>query len=115
MRSTGRNGVTLGELVRILLDLGAVDGLNVDSGGSTTLIVEQSIVNRPATAPTDTHTGGSIGPCPPGGPRTGAIRAGARQPVNRHVICVRARQGRGARGGRPSHRHTSPFFPCSPR
>ncbi|MFF9817959.1 phosphodiester glycosidase family protein [Streptomyces sp. NPDC014006] len=45
-----RNGVTLDELARILLDLGAVDGLNLDGGGSTTLVVEQTVRNRPSDA-----------------------------------------------------------------
>ncbi|MFF6963564.1 phosphodiester glycosidase family protein [Streptomyces anthocyanicus] len=45
---SGRNGVTLDEFARILLDLGAVDGLNMDGGGSTTLVVEQAVVNRPS-------------------------------------------------------------------
>ncbi|MGQ4427003.1 phosphodiester glycosidase family protein, partial [Streptomyces violaceoruber] len=45
---SGRNGVTLDEIARILLDLGAVDGLNMDGGGSTTLVVEQAVVNRPS-------------------------------------------------------------------
>lgn len=39
--------VTLDGLARILLDLGAVDGLNLDGGGSTTLVVKETIRNRP--------------------------------------------------------------------
>ncbi|MEV0975689.1 phosphodiester glycosidase family protein [Streptomyces sp. NPDC049915] len=42
--------MTLDELARILLDLGAVDGLNLDGGGSTTLVVEQTVRNRPSDA-----------------------------------------------------------------
>jgi hypothetical protein len=43
-----RSGAKLDELSRILLDLGAVDGLNLDGGGSTTLVVKETIRNRPA-------------------------------------------------------------------
>ncbi|MFS0697894.1 phosphodiester glycosidase family protein [Streptomyces nitrosporeus] len=47
---TGRDGVTLDGLAAILLDLGAVDALNLDGGGSTTLVVEQTVRNRPSDA-----------------------------------------------------------------
>jgi hypothetical protein len=41
-------GMTLPELTGLLLELGAVDALNLDGGGSTTLVVRGRIVNRPS-------------------------------------------------------------------
>jgi large repetitive protein len=41
-------GMTLPELTDLLLELGAVDALNLDGGGSTTLVVDGRIVNRPS-------------------------------------------------------------------
>lgn len=41
-------GVTLGELAKILIDLGCVNALNFDGGGSTTLFYHGKIVNRPS-------------------------------------------------------------------
>lgn len=41
-------GATLGELRSILRDLGAVDALNLDGGGSSEMVVEGEVVNRPS-------------------------------------------------------------------
>lgn len=41
-------GSSLGELARIMHDLGAVQALNLDGGGSTTMVVEGEVVNRPS-------------------------------------------------------------------
>jgi Phosphodiester glycosidase len=41
-------GATLGELRTILSDLGAVDALNLDGGGSSEMVVEGDVVNRPS-------------------------------------------------------------------
>ena len=41
-------GATLGELRKILRDLGAVDALNLDGGGSSEMVVEGEVVNRPS-------------------------------------------------------------------
>ncbi|MDI6784566.1 MAG: phosphodiester glycosidase family protein, partial [bacterium] len=41
-------GATLGELAQIMVDLGCVDALNFDGGGSTTLFYEGKMVNRPS-------------------------------------------------------------------
>lgn len=40
--------LTAGELVPLLLDLGAEDALQLDSGGSSTLVAAGRVVNRPA-------------------------------------------------------------------
>ena len=41
-------GVTLAELARLMLKLGVHDGMNFDGGGSTAMIVEGKVVNRPS-------------------------------------------------------------------
>jgi len=41
-------GMTLSELARELVSLGAVDAVNLDGGGSTTLVVGGAVVNRPS-------------------------------------------------------------------
>jgi hypothetical protein len=41
-------GMSLAELTDLLLELGARDALNLDGGGSTTLVTERGIINRPS-------------------------------------------------------------------
>jgi exopolysaccharide biosynthesis protein len=41
-------GMTLDELARLLIELGAVEAINLDGGGSTTMVVRGAIVNRPS-------------------------------------------------------------------
>jgi hypothetical protein len=41
-------GMTLPELTELLVELGATDALNLDGGGSTTLVLRSRIVNRPS-------------------------------------------------------------------
>jgi hypothetical protein len=41
-------GASLGELARIMRDLGAVQAMNLDGGGSSTMVVEGEVVNRPS-------------------------------------------------------------------
>jgi exopolysaccharide biosynthesis protein len=41
-------GPTLNEFARIMLDLGAVTALNLDGGGSSEMVVEGEVVNRPS-------------------------------------------------------------------
>jgi exopolysaccharide biosynthesis protein len=36
------------EFARIMRDLGAVDALNLDGGGSSTMVVQGEVVNRPS-------------------------------------------------------------------
>lgn len=47
-RQSASRGVDLYELARILEDLGCVDALNLDGGGSSTMIVNGVLLNRPA-------------------------------------------------------------------
>ncbi len=46
-RCAASRGVTLDELAGMLLDLGATDALNLDGGGSTTLVLNGRLANRP--------------------------------------------------------------------
>jgi len=46
-RQESSRGVNLTELAGLLLDLGAVDALNLDGGGSSTLLVNGTLLNRP--------------------------------------------------------------------
>ncbi len=47
-RQTGSRGVYLEELARLLKDLGCVEAINLDGGGSSALIVNGYLLNRPA-------------------------------------------------------------------
>lgn len=47
-RSTLSRGVNLEELRDILLKLGAIDALNLDGGGSSTMVVNGGVVNKPS-------------------------------------------------------------------
>jgi hypothetical protein len=46
-RQTASQGVTLPELAQMLLDLGCVEAMNLDGGGSTQMAVGQQLINRP--------------------------------------------------------------------
>jgi hypothetical protein len=41
-------GMTLDELAHLMLEFGVVDAINLDGGGSTTMVVERTIVNKPS-------------------------------------------------------------------
>jgi hypothetical protein len=47
-RQADSPGMTLDELTRYLQSLGAVDALNLDGGGSTTLVLRGTVINRPS-------------------------------------------------------------------
>jgi exopolysaccharide biosynthesis protein len=47
-RQSISRGVDLNQLARILLDLGAVEALNLDGGGSSALVVDGTRLNRPS-------------------------------------------------------------------
>jgi len=60
------DGMTLRELARLMLSLGARDALNLDGGGSTTMLVENAktrqleIVNRPSDATGERFVGDAL-------------------------------------------------------
>lgn len=47
-RQDESRGVDLYELATIMKDLGCIEALNLDGGGSSTLVVNQELLNRPA-------------------------------------------------------------------
>ncbi len=47
-RQAASRGASLIELAEILLDLGAVEAVNLDGGGSSTMVVGETLVNRPS-------------------------------------------------------------------
>ena len=46
-RGDGDSGMTLGELAALMVELGAESALNLDGGGSTSLVRDGRLVNRP--------------------------------------------------------------------
>jgi exopolysaccharide biosynthesis protein len=40
--------MSLDELAQLMLEFGAVDAINLDGGGSTTMTVDRKIVNKPS-------------------------------------------------------------------
>ncbi len=47
-RSESSSGISLPNLAEMLLELGAVDAMNLDGGGSTTMFVKDKVVNVPS-------------------------------------------------------------------
>ena len=47
-RSEASGGIGLQDLAEYLLSLGAVDAMNLDGGGSTTMFVNGKVVNHPS-------------------------------------------------------------------
>jgi exopolysaccharide biosynthesis protein len=47
-RSEASAGIGLEDLARLLLEFGAVDAMNLDGGGSTTMFLDGKVVNRPS-------------------------------------------------------------------
>jgi exopolysaccharide biosynthesis protein len=47
-RRESDSGMSLVELAKLMLDLGVYQGMNFDGGGSTTMVVEGKVVNRPS-------------------------------------------------------------------
>jgi exopolysaccharide biosynthesis protein len=52
-RQSESRGATLEELARLMVEAGAVDALNLDGGGSSTLAVNGTLVNRPTGGTTE--------------------------------------------------------------
>lgn len=47
-RSESSGGISLENLAKFLLELGATDAMNLDGGGSTTMFVDGKVVNKPS-------------------------------------------------------------------
>lgn len=54
------DGMTLAELASLLQRLGATDALNLDGGGSTTMVVDGRIVNRPSDREGERRVGNAL-------------------------------------------------------
>lgn len=54
------DGMTLTELAELFLRLGVADALNLDGGGSTTMVVRDRIVNRPSDAAGERPVGNAL-------------------------------------------------------
>lgn len=53
-------GMSLGELTDLFLDLGAVDAVNLDGGGSTTMVIRGEIVNQPSDRDGERENGDAL-------------------------------------------------------
>ncbi len=53
-------GMTLQELAEYLLSLGAVDAMNLDGGGSTTMVLDGKVVNKPSDPSGERKIGDAI-------------------------------------------------------
>jgi exopolysaccharide biosynthesis protein len=53
-------GMSLPELTDLLLELGAVDAINLDGGGSTTMVVGDQVLNRPSDPTGERENGDAI-------------------------------------------------------
>jgi putative cell wall-binding protein len=80
------NGVSYTELARLLARLGAVEGIALDGGGSTTFVVESSVRNRPS----DNNTARSVANALVVDPAE--VRAGRVSGPNRFATAVAASQ-----------------------
>jgi exopolysaccharide biosynthesis protein len=47
-RRESDSGMSLAELARLMLDLGVYEGMNLDGGGSTTMVIDRVLVNKPS-------------------------------------------------------------------
>jgi hypothetical protein len=59
-RQTSSVGMSLGELAQAMIGLGVYDALNLDGGGSTALVVGDSVINRPSDATGERAVGDAL-------------------------------------------------------
>ncbi len=64
-------GMTLQELAEYLLSLGAIDAMNLDGGGSTTMVLDGKVVNTPSDREGERKVGDAILVTPRKGSRSG--------------------------------------------
>jgi exopolysaccharide biosynthesis protein len=53
-------GALLGELAELLASLGAVDAINLDGGGSSTMVLNGKVINRPSDEAGERPVGDAI-------------------------------------------------------
>jgi hypothetical protein len=56
-RQESSSGMSLSEFAQLMLQLGVYEGLNLDGGGSTTMVVNGAVVNHPSDAPGERPVG----------------------------------------------------------
>ncbi|KAB8316843.1 phosphodiester glycosidase family protein [Tolypothrix campylonemoides VB511288] len=54
-------GASFEESVRIMRSLGATDAVNLDGGGSTTITINQQLINRPSDSTAERPIADAIG------------------------------------------------------
>lgn len=59
-RSESSGGISLEDLAKLLLELGATDAMNLDGGGSTTMFLEGKLVNSPSDKEGERKVGDAI-------------------------------------------------------
>jgi endonuclease/exonuclease/phosphatase family metal-dependent hydrolase len=59
-RRESDGGMTLPELAQVMIDLGSYEAMNFDGGGSTTMVVEGKVVNRPSDAAGERPVGSAL-------------------------------------------------------
>jgi Exopolysaccharide biosynthesis protein related to N-acetylglucosamine-1-phosphodiester alpha-N-acetylglucosaminidase len=59
-RRESDGGMTLPELAQAMISLGAYEAMNFDGGGSTTMVVEGKVVNRPSDAAGERPVGSAL-------------------------------------------------------
>lgn len=59
-RSESSGGIGLEDLAKLLLELGAMDAMNLDGGGSTTMFLDGKIVNHPSDKEGERKVGDAI-------------------------------------------------------
>ena len=59
-RSESSSGMSLGELASLMQSLGVAQGLNLDGGGSTTLVIRGHVVNHPSDSAGERTVGNAL-------------------------------------------------------
>ncbi len=59
-RSESSNGMSLEEFARLFQQLGAYQAVNLDGGGSTTMVIRDSVVNRPSDPEGERTVGNAV-------------------------------------------------------
>ena len=59
-RRESEGGMSLVELAQTMLRLGAYEAMNFDGGGSTTMVVDGKVVNRPSDATGERAVGSAL-------------------------------------------------------
>lgn len=59
-RSEASGGIGLEDLAKVLLELGAIDAMNLDGGGSTTMFLDGKVVNHPSDKEGERKVGDAI-------------------------------------------------------